>query len=241
MRRGRAQGVAERRFPLVWGFWIGAARKCRTKPSPSPGEVADKQISPRRVGVDRPLWGDFRGDDRRQPRHDRRRRRHPRARGGARDPRPAPGRARARRRARGAAGDAPEQPQLRRHPRRDLLRAGLAEGAPVRRRRRADVRLLRGQRDRRCGGSASSSSRCAATSCPRSTSSSGAGTPTACRACGAWTATGCATIEPHAAGIAALHAPGTAHRRLRRGLRPARRRRGRRRRRAALRLGGRAA
>ena len=47
MRRGRASRVARRRFPLVWGFWIGPARKCRTKPSPSPERLPSKQISPR--------------------------------------------------------------------------------------------------------------------------------------------------------------------------------------------------
>ncbi len=122
---------------------------------------------------------------------------------------PAPGRARARRRARGGARGAPEQPQLRRDPRRHLLRAGLAEGAAVRRRRGADVRLLRGQRDRRAPDRQADRRAATRASCPRSTSSSGARTPTACPACGAWTPPACATSSRTPTGIAALHSPGT--------------------------------
>ena len=80
---------------------------------------------------------------RRGRRRDRRPRGRPRA-GAA--PRRAPGRGA---RARAADRRAPDRPLQRRDPRRDLLRAGLAEGAAVRRRGARAVRLLRRARDRR--------------------------------------------------------------------------------------------
>ena len=56
---------------------------------------------------------------------------------------PAPRRPRDRRaRARGGDGHAPDRALVRRHPRRDLLRAGLAQGAPLRGGRARALRLL---------------------------------------------------------------------------------------------------
>ena len=96
-----------------------------------------------------------------------------------------------------------------------LLRAGLAQGAPVRRGRARAGGVLRGARPRlRALRQADRRARRAA-SCRRSTSSSGAARRTACRGCGGSTPAELREIEPHAAGIAALHSPATAIVRLR--------------------------
>ena len=105
----------------------------------------------------------------------RRRRRDRRARGRARA-----GAAPRRRRGRGArarAGDRrpPDEPLQRRHPRRDLLRARLAEGAALRRRRRASstsTATSAGSTARRTGKLIVATARA---ELPGSTSSSGAG------------------------------------------------------------------
>ena len=78
----------------------------------------------------------------------------------------------------------PDRALQRRHPRRHLLRAGLAEGAALRRGRARALRVLR--RARRSARERSGKLIVAATrarSCRASTSSSGAASPTGCRAC----------------------------------------------------------
>ena len=108
--------------------------------------------------------------------------------------------------------------QLRRHPRRHLLRAGLAEGAAVRRGRARAVRLLRRARHRRyerCGKVIVALD--AARAAGASTSSRRRGPrQRRARACGALGPEELAEVEPHAAGVAALHSPADGHRRLRR-------------------------
>ena len=61
----------------------------------------------------------------------------------------------------------------------------------------------------RTRSAASSSSRRRRTSCRASTSSPAAAARTACRACGSWSRPEFREIEPHAAGVTALHVPPT--------------------------------
>ena len=121
-----------------------------------------------------------------------------------------PRRRRRRPRARGRARRPPERPLQRRHPCRDLLRAGIAEGAALRRRRRAvstPTATERGIDARRDGKvivatreSGAATARRARAARPRQRGA---------RACAGSAPTSCATIEPHASGIAALHSPAT--------------------------------
>ena len=139
MRPRHAARGRETRFPLVWGFWNRPARDPRTKPRPSPYEVADKQTSPLRGGLHRAVWGHFRD---RWPKTTTTPWLSAPASSGSRSPvscRTAPIGAGARRRARGVAERTSELARQRRHPWGHLLRAGIAGGPPVRRRRRAVV------------------------------------------------------------------------------------------------------
>ncbi len=96
-----------------------------------------------------------------------RRRRHPRPRHRPRAAAPPPRRARPGARARARDRRPPDRPQLRRRPRRHLLRARVAEGPALHRGPREALRLLRRARDRRTSAAASSSSRSTTPSSPK--------------------------------------------------------------------------
>ena len=119
----------------------------------------------------------------------RRRRRHPRPRRRPGAARPPAGREPLRAGARARARRAPDLALERGDPRRHLLRAGIAEGAALRRGRPRPLRLLRGARDRGPPGRQADRRRRARRSCRGSTSSSDAGPPTRSPGCAASAAT----------------------------------------------------
>ncbi len=152
------------------------------------------------------------GERRRHParrvRPGRGRRRHPRDGGGAGAARAAPRRAPLRARVRAADRLPPDRPLQRRRPRRHLLRAGLAEGAALRRRRPRALRVLRSEGDPlRALRQAGPRGRRERARPPRRARTAGARERgPGLRRLGAGEI---AEIEPNARGAAALHSPNT--------------------------------
>ena len=142
-----------------------------------------------------------------RPRHRRGGHRRPgqRARAARAPPRAARGRGRRRRR----GGHRADRPQLRRHPRRHLLQARVAEGAAVRRRApRACTRTARSAASR-CDAAARSSSRCTRASCARLDELERRGRANGVPGLRRLRAEEITELEPHCAGIAGLHSPNT--------------------------------
>ena len=113
------------------------------------------------------------------------------------------------RRRRRRGGHRPDRPQLRRHPRRHLLQARIAEGAACASRAPRGSTTTASSAASPSTAAARSSSRCTRASSRASTSSSAAGAPTRCRACAACAPRRSPSSSPTARASPALHSPNT--------------------------------
>ena len=148
------------------------------------------------------------GSPQRRVRPGRRRRGHRRAGDRPRAAAPRPGCPHRGARARGPRRRTPDRGELRRGARRHLLPARVAQGAAVRRRGRAALRLLRRARCRLRALRQGHRRRRRVRSWSAWTSSRRAAAPTACRGCGASACRSSASSSP-TRGIAGLHSPDT--------------------------------
>ena len=137
------------------------------------------------------------------------RRRHRRLGGGTQAATRRTRRERRRHRARGDRRHPSKRPQQRSDPFRALLHARLAEGRAVRVGRRAAEELLRRALHSGRQLAAKSSSRSTSRSWRGSKPSTSAACKTASRDSASWTAGSCGELEPHVAGLRAIHSPST--------------------------------